>query len=217
MTSPLPQRGNVSYAFSTPILMQVWPESTQLNAELQELVLARERADKGVIKSNLGGWQSEQGLFHWQHPAIAVLQQRVREATIEITSQTCGQALQGLAMDMHVNGWANVSRDRSYNRIHAHSECTWSGVYYVSTGEPDPAVTDNGAIEFFNAGLTAHGGVLPGRPFGGQLRVSPEPGLMVMFPSWLPHWVHPFQGSGTRISLAFNVTLRFRPADEAPR
>lgn len=219
MTLSLPQQGNIFYAFSTPILMRTWPDSAQLNASLQELVLAKERDSKGVTKSNLGGWQSEQGLFHWQHPAIAELQRRVREATIEITGKTCREALQGLSEDLHVNGWANVSRDRSYNRIHAHSECTWSGVYYVSVGEPDPNVLDNGSIEFLDLQMAVHGGhaQLPGRPFGGQLRVPPEPGLMVMFPSWLPHWVHPFQGSGVRISIAFNVTLRFRPADEAPR
>jgi len=218
MTLALPQQGDVFYAFSTPILIRTWPDSGPFNAELQELVLARERESQGVVKSNLGGWQSEQGLFHWQHPAIAELQQRVREATVEITSKTCRESLQGLAVDMHVNGWANVSRDRSYNRIHAHSDCTWSGVYYVSVGEPVSSVPDNGSIEFLDLHMAAQSGhgQLPGRPFGGQLRVPPAPGLMVLFPSWLFHWVHPFQGTGVRISIAFNVTLRFRPAGDTP-
>jgi hypothetical protein len=28
---------------------------------------------------------------------------------------------------------------------------------------------------------------------------------MVVFPSWLKHMVHPYYGSGERISVAFNV------------
>lgn len=212
MTPTLPQLGDVFYGFPTPILMRVVPELARLNAGLQELALAKESADQGVIKSNSGGWQSDQGLFEWQHPAIAELQRRVSEATVEITGKTCGQAVQGLTMDMHLNGWVNVSRDRSYNRIHTHPDCTWSGVYYVSVGEPETGVSDNGSIEFLDPRMAVHGGPLPGRPFGGPMRVAPEPGLMLMFPSWLQHWVHPFQGRGERISIAFNVTLRFRPA-----
>jgi hypothetical protein len=34
--------------------------------------------------------------------------------------------------------------------------------------------------------------------------IYPVPGLMVVFPSYLPHAVHPHQGSRSRISIAFN-------------
>ena len=45
----------------------------------------------------------------------------------------------------------------------------------------------------------------PGNPFGQTVSVPPRPGLMVLFPSWLYHWVNPFYGEGERISVAFNV------------
>ena len=35
--------------------------------------------------------------------------------------------------------------------------------------------------------------------------VKPLPGIMVMFPGWLVHQVHPFHGDGERISIAFNI------------
>ena len=35
--------------------------------------------------------------------------------------------------------------------------------------------------------------------------IDPTPGLMVLFPSWLQHFVHPFFGKGERISIAFNA------------
>jgi hypothetical protein len=45
----------------------------------------------------------------------------------------------------------------------------------------------------------------PGSPFGQRAVVRAEAGTMVVFPSWLYHFVNPFYGDGTRVSVAFNV------------
>ena len=212
MIPVLPKLGDVLFAFPTPVLMRQWPDSDALNRALRELVLAKERDDSGVSRSNAGGWHSDDQLFNWDHPGIVELKRRVHEATREITLKTCGQAARDWIadVDMELEGWANVSRDRAYNRIHKHPECTWSGVYYVSLGDGDRTVKDNGSIEFVDPRMAVESGPLPGQPFGGQFRLAPESGMMLMFPNWLLHWVHPFQGSGERISLAFNVTLKPR-------
>jgi hypothetical protein len=47
------------------------------------------------------------------------------------------------------------------------------------------------------------------------------PGRMILFPSWANHMVHPFIGSGVRISIANNVnvveeTRTLRPQEHAP-
>ena len=33
--------------------------------------------------------------------------------------------------------------------------------------------------------------------------------MIVMFPSWLLHHVHPYQGERPRISIAFNAAFKF--------
>jgi len=107
-------------------------------------------------------------------------------------------------------GRANLARDRAYNGIHNHPDCTWSGAYYVSLGErigDDPL---NGIIEFLDPRMGVNWVQLPGQPFGSQLQINPEAGTMVVFPSWMHHWVHPFHGTGERISIAFNVRMNFR-------
>ena len=38
-------------------------------------------------------------------------------------------------------------------------------------------------------------------------RVVPEPGVMIAFPSYLKHYVHPFFGEGERIVIAANVKV----------
>ncbi len=50
--------------------------------------------------------------------------------------------------------------------------------------------------------------------FSGRYLVDPLPGLMVMFPSWLKHMVHPFSGNGERISISFNVYVQMKAQDE---
>jgi hypothetical protein len=45
----------------------------------------------------------------------------------------------------------------------------------------------------------------PGNKFGQRVIFRPEAGMMVVFPSWLYHFVNPYFGDGERISIAFNV------------
>ena len=47
-----------------------------------------------------------------------------------------------------------------------------------------------------------------GRRLGGGAEIiRPKPGLLFLFPSWLMHQVRPYRGTGTRISIAFNLSL----------
>jgi N-acetyl-gamma-glutamylphosphate reductase len=39
------------------------------------------------------------------------------------------------------------------------------------------------------------------------LHVKPELGMMLIFPSWLPHQVYPWQGSGNRRVIAWDCQL----------
>ena len=54
----------------------------------------------------------------------------------------------------------------------------------------------------------------PGDPYGEPVRVWPESGLLVIFPSWLFHWAHPYIGKTPRIAVSFNATLERRLAEQ---
>jgi hypothetical protein len=43
--------------------------------------------------------------------------------------------------------------------------------------------------------------------FGASYQYRPEPGILLMFPAYLSHWVHPFTGKGQRITVSFNAKL----------
>jgi Putative 2OG-Fe(II) oxygenase len=44
--------------------------------------------------------------------------------------------------------------------------------------------------------------------FGQGILIEPQPGMLLAFPAWLEHFVHPFFGEGERISVAINVMIR---------
>ena len=62
----------------------------------------------------------------------------------------------------------------------------------------------SGTIEFIDPRVGIGAIKVPGNPFDESLRLEAEPGMMLMFPSWLKHYVHPYQGPGVRISISFN-------------
>jgi len=41
-----------------------------------------------------------------------------------------------------------------------------------------------------------------------SLALQPEAGMLVIFPSWLQHFVHPFHGKSRRVSIAFNTNIK---------
>lgn len=201
--------GDILISFVTPVMVRKWPNSDDLNKRLRDAILETERREPGLSRSNVGGWHSKDDLFRWKTPAVGELLERVMTATKEMTAKVCGEAVRGSAPEVAVSGWANVSRNGHYNAVHNHIRYTWSGVYYVTLGENDTASQNSGVIEFLDPRLGIDPDALPGNTFKPHLRVYPEAGTMLMFPAWLQHWVHPFHGESERISIAFNVKLRF--------
>ena len=103
--------------------------------------------------------------------------------------------------------WANVSKPGEMHRPHTHSNNFLSGVYYVDI---DPK--DGANIQFFDPRPQAD--VL--RPK--QIEFTKEnsslwypyskTNRMVLFPSWLQHYVPINISKTNRISIAFNIMLR---------
>jgi uncharacterized protein (TIGR02466 family) len=106
-----------------------------------------------------------------------------------------------------LSGWATVCRDGAYHAPHSHPDSAWSGVYYVAAGRKDPDRPLNGVLEFLDPRAGVDAVTAPGDPYGEPFRVHPEDGLLVIFPSWLYHWVHPYVGNEPRIAVSFNASV----------
>ena len=207
--------GRTLQAFATPVAAFLWPESEALNAELAAEVLKREAAaGEGLSRSNVGGWHSDHDLLAWDIPAVKVLHRRILRMTADLTSATLRGA-KGARFAFAIEAWANVARAGQYHLVHDHAGSHWSGVYYAATGTPDADARFNGQLELLDPRSGTGMVPLHAGSFEERNMVTPEPGLKVLFPSWLRHHVLPFKGTGERISIAFNVRLG-RPEDAAP-
>lgn len=198
----------VSMLFPTLLLVYDWPDSEELNRELAAILLAREKSmGKGLKRSNAGGWQSPGNLVTWPEEAIRTLEHRIETLVFNLTDQLIREADRQRQFRLVMDAWGNINRNGEYNVVHTHPNCMWSGCYYVQKGAPDPSVSQSGKLELLDPREAANflqvdNTILDGREF-----IDNVPGRMVLWPSWMKHMVHPFIGTGERISIAYNVNV----------
>jgi uncharacterized protein (TIGR02466 family) len=102
-----------------------------------------------------------------------------------------------------LSAWANINRRGDFNQVHTHPGATWSGVYYVDHGESNPDA-EGTAIHLYDP-CPARTNIFFPELSASNVLFKPEPGLMILFPSYVPHDVLPHRGDRPRISIAFNV------------
>lgn len=85
----------------------------------------------------------------------------------------------------------------------------------MTNGVPDNNGPHNGRLELLDPRVGVNRLHQPGSVFAARYVIELIPGLMRLSPGWLSHFVHPFCGSGERISIAFNVLLTEIPAAES--
>jgi hypothetical protein len=102
--------------------------------------------------------------------------------------------------------WVNVMESGGRQAMHNHANSFISGVVYLTETHPDARTVfmkSPGGTEF--SFKNDHAGVVTG-PYNADKWISmpPEPGDVVLFPSYLMHAV-PTNPGGRRITLAFNA------------
>lgn len=206
----VPISPEVSSAFGTPISIRRVESAAMLNRGLERAILSRAERGEANRISNIGGWQSLPDLLEWPEPEIKALAQELDRSVQLISalpSVLQSHGPQATRVKYNAYGWANVNRTGNYNMFHVHPGNHWSVVYYVATGTLDPDTPMNGRIELRDPRSAAAFAKIPGFTCGQPLLIRPEPGMMLVFPAWIEHGVHPFHGHGHRISIAFNVAL----------
>lgn len=197
----------ISLGWATPILQQEWMVAKHFEPEILACIRAWRDQEPGRVASNVGGWRScDKNLEDESHPALNEFTAWLRGAIRDLTTYIC-PPLSGADMAISIKAWANICKAGDYHAVHTHSGAMWSGVYYVITTSDTPDRPTAGCIEFLDPRPACGMVHLPGKPFGRTLIVHPKPGLLLLFPAWLPHGVHPVAGSGERISISFNCVV----------
>ena len=206
--------------FSVPLAFDRHPAPDTLNASLRELFLAREQAGLAnpspYTERNAALFESRFDLFQWPEPAIAQLREfcmgRLQALVMQLNAHPPARMQR---LNVRTESWFHITRRHGWFGVHNHPNASWSGVYCVAAGEPDPHNPDSGKLTFLHpqagaAMYTDAGNEQLQPPFNIQhagylLRA----GDLVLFPSWLLHHVTPFTGEGERITVAFNCAFGY--------
>jgi uncharacterized protein (TIGR02466 family) len=145
-------------------------------------------------RTNRQGWNSED-MAVLEQPVFALLQQAVRAG--------CASALNemGVRVPFQLQSWINMHDRGGFNFLHVHEGCLLSGCFYLNV----PVGSGKLVFRDPRAGVI-HGYVKGAVPNGySDVHLAPEAGLLVLFPSWMEHFVEPHDNDEARISISFNA------------
>src|SRR5258705_2998470 len=204
---------DITQAFPTYIGRVQLPDTEAMNQGLRSLILAEESEYPSLGRSNIGGWHSRTDFLHRADANVDALSSWITWALRRMIRTTTGR--DDFAGTASISAWAAICRAGAYHGPHSHPDSAWSGVYYVDSGTDNRDQPRSGMLEFLDPRAGAEAVSAPGDPYGEPFRVRPQAGLLVVFPSWLYHWVHPYAGETPRIAISFNATIRAHAVDEA--
>lgn len=212
---------NIHSAFAVPFAEIRHPAPSSLNARLEQLILGLEsqgdayRNTDAAVHQPAGLFESTFEFFARPEPEVRELRMFCWAALGELIRDV-NEALAGGTDDLAISSqtWFHVTRNGGHFGYHNHPMASWSGVYCVSNGEPDETLTNNGSLIFphpmnaANCFLDVANSTLRWPFSQGNFVMNLQPGQLVLFPSWLGHYVSPFSGRRPRITVAFNTWFR---------
>lgn len=183
--------------FPTPLYKRVITRAAEMKDGLVEDI-ERWRMENvyGIQRSNAGrAWHS--GTDAFERPAWAELTDAVMDAAGDVLRS---EDYVGPVHPRLIEMWANYMRDGGWMRPHTHGNADWSGVYFISC----PPVSEP---------LRFHTPVSHARRL---THIEPaNEGVMLIFPSWLMHYVEPTVSvEFPRITASFNFVVRRRPPEQ---
>jgi len=155
------------------------------------------KQDPGVHKTNVKGWHSK-NLDHSQ-TEIQPLLKELFDMQKEIYQEEMLDREPVLG-----NIWANLNPPGSYNKSHMHPNSLWSGVYYVKASKNSGKLVCNDPRPGIQIKMPVRKeGTMP-QNLWREVFIEPQSGRIIMFPSWVWHYVEPNESNDIRISMSFN-------------
>ena len=195
---------NLHLAFSSPIWRDLINDIEDKDLlYLKNFILDEEKKSKGQIRSNRGGWQSNDYLADDLNDSVF----NKLFSNFEAKANHCLRSMGSKSAAKVDNIWFNVSREGNYNDSHCHLNTPMSGVFYVNVPDhnarirfynPNPVITYcNSFMDVdYSSDLTFH-----------EVWFEPVEKHLIMFPGWMFHSVDKNESEEPRISIAFNIKL----------
>ena len=169
-----------------------------------------------VAKKNL--FESKFDFFNSDLQAVQELKSFCRESlmtAIKDANEYDDDFMSHLVPDLR-ESWAHITNNNGYHDAHKHLNTSWGGIYYVDAGECGEVVDEDG-ISRMNGTNRFYSPIqyFCLDPSMQYLRhdaadISPENGVLVIFPAYLLHSATPYSGKRDRIVISFNSVINQR-------
>jgi len=172
------------------------------NIELKDYVEKLAEEDKeGKVASNYGGWQSKSFEILDQKPiAIERFMHSLQRCINECTKMA------GMPDLIISDYWWNINYHKDYNQPHNHRDSMLSGVYYIDVPEDSDSKIHFDREDEAQYYLPR---LMPQRNQITAVRATYTPlnNNVLIFPSWVIHYVDGNKSQKPRISMSFNTSI----------
>ena len=173
------------------------------NKKLSKIILEKEKTEPSKMgQSNQRGWQSTSITLHYDEGFSGVVDLIKENLTTVCSYQNYKKGITFTINSM----WASVNRYRDLNMKHLHGRSDWSWAYYVT------APKGSGSIVFCDPrtrrAMYQKEDLLQNFDSPsqcGECKIVPSVGKLVIFPSYLEHYVEPNLTKQPRISISGNI------------
>lgn len=199
--------GGFRALWPTVMVQRELPGHEAANTVLAGYIEALDKQHADLTTDYLGG-----NLMADKHPAVQWLRECINKTVIDYFRHL------GMTypIDWTIQAWANINRLGDYHDLHNHPHAYLSGTYYVRVPDAKPKVGKRsdlrpGCITFYDPRGAVNMGAIKNDPYvDPELTVAPTGGMILMWPAFLHHFVHPNLSEDLRISISFNVVLKWR-------
>ncbi len=182
-------KDNQHNIFQVPIWGFILKEHKYQSVDYIECLDRIKDTEPSARKSNFGGYQTRDNLNDTE-PVLKEWISAVENIGNNILKEYNASKIRMTEL------WGNINDKYCYNGAHIHSGIL-SGVFYLQTPP------NSGNLVFVNPAVRSDGHLLRDKNF----TVQPEPLALIIFPSWLEHYVESNLSDQQRISLSFNLGI----------
>ncbi len=196
------------------------PEHKKINPQL--LSLFHQYRDQNPQKT-IGSYVSPDNFAKdLDHPALNALREFIARNVFKIARHLNQGVWKRFGVEnvrIDLTGlWFQICNESVFHETHVHGNCSWSGVYYVQSGNASRDDKDrlengmlNGVTRFYGPDLEHSAG---GHGDWGNVYLHdyqatsyPNDGTLVVFPSHLKHMAFPYRGEIDRVIVSFHAQV----------
>ena len=188
--------------FPVPVFEQKLENYKELNPQLENFIYdLKKNNPEGQKRSNAGGWHSPFFNINESEPVKKLISSFTKSLP-EIMTEHMGWRINRDKITI-LDMWSVVNKKNTFNVQHSHPNSLLSAAYYVK------AKKNSGNIKFFDPKemkTMYHPPIQKFNEISAEIiKIEPEEGKLLLFPSYLNHAVEENLSDEDRIVISFNL------------